>query len=362
MDFIFAKVTNSRLMGSIGLLIAWKDKEDRLDQYFLLDAEGLGIADYVGIKNEKEAVLKREEERLMGGLGAERIFISKEEALFLVYHFGNKTLSYHKKLPGNIKEYFFMLEKKVEKSCPKNIFSKICKTIETPIEFVQYMIMRFIARDKEALEFFSLNKEIGKMHITHINGVLLQNKITRLDENRYSCQCIFEDKEEYYKAKIGIQIVFLEEGYKIRSFILGNKKKVDPLYVLKELKRPEYIGIYKVKNAKRFIEKFHKDNPYCMRSNFEKGSLFTQFNKNNDHVKEETYLISEDIYSIYYINEKNQLIVANYSEKDRLMVDEILYTKYEKEIDLEKEYVFQGSLIYEFAEKGYEDFYDFIKS
>ena len=47
MKYNFAKVTNSRLMGSMGLLICWSEGEDNIYQYFLLDAEGLGIADYV---------------------------------------------------------------------------------------------------------------------------------------------------------------------------------------------------------------------------------------------------------------------------------------------------------------------------
>ena len=51
MKFSFAKVTNSRLMGTMGLLISWEDKQDKIVQYFLLDAEGLGLADYVSLKN-----------------------------------------------------------------------------------------------------------------------------------------------------------------------------------------------------------------------------------------------------------------------------------------------------------------------
>lgn len=50
MKFSFAKVTNSRLMGTMGLLISWEDKQDKIVQYFLLDAEGLGLADYVSLK------------------------------------------------------------------------------------------------------------------------------------------------------------------------------------------------------------------------------------------------------------------------------------------------------------------------
>ncbi|EQL10973.1 hypothetical protein QE3_0457 [Clostridioides difficile CD88] len=40
MNFNFAKATNSRLMGSLGLIINWIDDENNhFCQYFLLDAE-----------------------------------------------------------------------------------------------------------------------------------------------------------------------------------------------------------------------------------------------------------------------------------------------------------------------------------
>ena len=69
MKFNFAKVTNSRLMGTMGLLINWEDKQDKIVQYFLLDAEGLGLADYVSLKNPTKDEAHREEERLMGKKG-----------------------------------------------------------------------------------------------------------------------------------------------------------------------------------------------------------------------------------------------------------------------------------------------------
>ena len=97
MKFNFAKVTNSRLMGTMGLLINWEDKQDKIVQYFLLDAEGLGLADYVSLKNPTKDEAHREEERLMGGLGSDRIRISEDEALFLVKYFGNKN-SYYENL------------------------------------------------------------------------------------------------------------------------------------------------------------------------------------------------------------------------------------------------------------------------
>ena len=111
MEFNFAKVTNSRLMGTMGLIISWNDKSDRIVQYFLLDAEGLGLADYVSLKNPTKDEVYREEERLMGGLGSDRIRLSKEEALFLVKYFGNKNYYYEKDLPGEVNEYIDIIDK-----------------------------------------------------------------------------------------------------------------------------------------------------------------------------------------------------------------------------------------------------------
>ena len=66
---------NSGLMGSIGLERCGSKEEDNSDQYFLLDAEGLGIADYVSLKNPSKEEAYMEEQRLMGGLGSEVLTI-----------------------------------------------------------------------------------------------------------------------------------------------------------------------------------------------------------------------------------------------------------------------------------------------
>ena len=65
MKFNFAKVTNSRLMGSMGLLINWERDKENIYQYFLLDSEGLGLDDYVSLKNPTKDEAYREEERLI---------------------------------------------------------------------------------------------------------------------------------------------------------------------------------------------------------------------------------------------------------------------------------------------------------
>ena len=115
-------------MGTMGLLINWEDKQDKIVQYFLLDAEGLGLADYVSLKNPTKDEAHREEERLMGGLGSDRIRISEDEALFLVKYFGNKNSYYEKPLPGEVEEYIDIINKYETNLNIEDIYPKICKT------------------------------------------------------------------------------------------------------------------------------------------------------------------------------------------------------------------------------------------
>ncbi|CAH2211989.1 hypothetical protein [Tepidibacter aestuarii] len=356
MGFLFAKITNSRLMGTMGLRTALKIDNDRLDQYFLLDAEKVGIADYVSIKNGNERSLYEEEERLMGGLGSDRISINEKEAMYLINHFGNKNLEYNKELPGCKEEYIDIIKNEADNVDYESLFLKISKKIETPIEFINYMTMRIIGSDYEALNFFS-NYYIDDMNITDNEAVLLKNKVVPMKNNRYISEFIFED-DIYYKSKIGFNISHLNGYYKIDSIIYTDKEKVDFNIVSNELRKKEYISIYNVENI--FCEKFIYDNPGFMKSEFECGILLTEFKSNNKHVNKDIYYISGDINAMYYIND-TQLVVATYDYYTEAKVEKILIEEYSEYIGLNSKYEFENSLIYEFAQIGYDDFYDFIE-
>ena len=105
MNFEYAKITRSRLMGSMGLVIKHSDNESEIFEYYLLDCEGLGFCDYVRLENPTKEEAYMEEERLMGGLGENRVFISEDRALFLVQYFGQKNIEYDKPLPDG-QEYY----------------------------------------------------------------------------------------------------------------------------------------------------------------------------------------------------------------------------------------------------------------
>lgn len=359
MNFIFAKITNSRLMGSMGLIIGWEENKDIIYQYFLLDAEGLGIADYVSLRNATYEELNREQERLMGGLGSDRIQLTKEETLSLVNYYGKKTLYWEKELPGNVDEYINIIENYEAEVDIFDLYPKICKKIESDIEFINYMTMRFIAWDKDSLRYFSNNENIANMHITNINGTLLKNTVTKKDDNKYISEAIYEDNDGYYICKIAFIISKIENNYKIESLMFSDKEGIFDFEVFDEISKQEYIAIYDLNNKEDFVEKFHESNPFVLRSDLELGTLFTRFNFDNNHVKEEIYIINNDLSSLYYqMNDK--LFVATYNDKDRLYINKLLQCNFKDYIKLNEEMFFPQNVLYEFVECESEDFYDFL--
>lgn len=359
MEFKFAKVTNSRLMGSMGLIIKWENNKDNIYQYYLLDSEGLGIADYVSLKNPSKEKSYREEERLMGGLGADRIRISQEEALFLVNYYGNKNKYYEKDLPGNVDEYIDIIENHISQITINDIYPKICKEITDEIEFINYITMRFIAWDRESLKYFSGNEKIANMHVTNINGTLLKNYVTKVNEGKYISEAIYEDNDGYYVSKIAFNISKENNKFKLNSILTTEKEGIFDFEVFDEISKPEVVSIYKLNNKDSFIAKFYNDNPFLLRSPMEEGILFTRFNFNNNHVKEDIYVINNDIRAVYY-QLNNEFFIGTYSENSRKYINKILQCNYKEYLELKEEIYFEENVLYDFAESGSSDFEDFL--
>lgn len=360
MTFDYAKITKSRLMGSLGLTIKYKQDDNSIYQYFLLDGEGLGIADYVSLINPTSKEACNEEERLMGGLGESRILVKEEIALFLINHFGNKNLSYDKELPGNVEEYINIITNYKSDLTLDEVYPIISKKINDEVEFINYMTMRFIARDRESLKYFSGSEEISSNHITKINGALLKNKVIKRSEEVYISEALYEDEDGYYTCKIAFNICKENDNFKIKSLLITDKEPMYDFEVFDEISKSEFIDVYKLKNKDEFLYKFYDDNPFMLRSEMEEGVFFTRFNFNNDHVKQNVYVINNDIKSIYY-QLGDELFVGTYSEKDRKYINKLLITKYRDYLDVYESYFFEENVLYDFVESGSNDFKDFLE-
>lgn len=359
MTFEYAKVTKSRLMGSLGLTIKYEDNKDNIYQYFLLDGEGLGIADYVSLKNPTSQEACREEERLMGGLGESRILIKEEVALFLINHFGNKNLEYGKDLPGNTEEYMNIITNYKSNLTIEQVYPIISKKIDDEVEFINYMTMRFIARDRESLKYFSGSDEISNNHITRINGALLKNKVIKRGEGKYISEALYEDEDGYYVCKIAFNIRRENDNFKIKSLLVTDKEPMYDFEVFDEISKSEFIDVYKLKNKEEFLMEFYNDNPFMLKSEMEEGVFFTRFNFNNNHVKSNVYVINNDIKSIYY-QVGDEFFIGTYSERDRKYINKLLITKYKDYLTVDESYFFEENILYDFVESGSNDFEDFL--
>ena len=359
MKFNFAKATNSRLMGVVGLIVSWIDDESGFfNQYFLLDAEGLGIADYTSLKNPTKQQAYIEEERLMGGLGSHRIRLSKQEALFLVKHFGLKNLEYEKELPEGVEEYIDIIQNHETKLTVNDLYKKIAKKIEDEIEFVNYMIMRFIARDRESLFYYSNNEEISNMHITQKNGTLLKTFVESRGDGRYVSEVIYEDVDGYYVCKIGMSVVKVYDEFRLGTIVVGEIDEMFDFEVFDEISKEEFISVYKV-NDDMFEDKFYSKNPFVQKSFMDEGILYTRYNFDNNHVKEDVYVINNDIKALYY-KVGNLFFVATYTQKDRSYINKMLVCNFKEEVELLDEYFFEENVLFDFAESGSIDFEDFL--
>ena len=91
----------------------------------------------------------------------------------------------------------------------------------------------------------------------------------------------------------------------------------------------------------------------------DEGTLFTRFNFNNDHVKENVYVINNDIRAVYYIM-GTELFVATYNDRDRMYINKMLQNNYKEYVSIKDEYYFEENALYDFAESGSNDFEDFL--
>ena len=362
MNFNFAKATNSRLMGSLGLIINWiDDKNNHFCQYFLLDAEGLGLADYVSLTNPTQEEAYMEEERLMGGFGSDRVELTKDESLFLVSYFGNKNLCYDKLLPGDKSEYIDIIKNYKTNLAIEKLYNKICKRVDEEVEFINYMTMRFIAWDRESLRYFSGSDEIANMHITNINGTLLKNVVSDKGQGRYISEALYEDNDGYYTCKIAFCISKCNEtGFKINSLLVTDKEPMYDFEVFDEISKNEFVSVYSVNSSEEFAKIFYKENPFLLKSYMNEGIFFTRFNFNNDHVKENVYIINNDMKAIYYLM-GNKLFIGTYNENDCNYINEISQSNYSKYIKFEEKFFFEQNALYDFAESGSIDFDDFLE-
>ena len=87
------------------------------------------------------------------------------------------------------------------------------------------------------------------------------------------------------------------------------------------------------------------------------------FNSNNDHVNDPNYLLSNDIFGVYYITNNGEFIVSAASKKNIIKMERsLLHTPIGAMLLPTGKYEFQEPVLLQFANSGLSEFEDFLEA
>ena len=350
--------TNTRLMGTMMLMVEWLEEldidrepdqgnenrnmeEKSLDfnrdkaivsHVFILDAEGLGISDLYILRDMNQDSRDLYYRKKYGGLGGVNIDLTEDQVAYLVKKYSRKNEWYKKPLPDGFEEVYqdFYEACDTKSVDASGLFDSLCKEMESEYEFVNYMVMRFVARDWDGLLHYSGSELVAASHISQINGALLYNHIERKSTDRYLCRAIYEDIDGYYDANIVVNIahedvdedklVYYDKPnkYSLRSFMVMSKEEI-----------------------------------------YENGILFTQYYQDNSHLDNQVYLINNDLMFNIFLTE-NILYLATFDLDTRSFVDYVFKDSLSGYFSLVDSLEFEQNVLFDFVESGNDDFYDFL--
>ena len=365
-SFIEAHVTNTRLMGVLGLRVTWElDTSEIYTQFFHLDAEEYGFDDYTSITNGSNEEIQTITSKTMGGLGGELVSITEKEARYLVKTFTAKNKQWRQSMPEPEWEYYFIIKEDVTLSKKEinDLWGKISENIQFPNQLINYFIMRAIGMDTDAVEYLTDNKDLDYKPVNK-PATLLKNTIEVMEhdgEVSYITESVV-DMGEHYKMVVSETYITENNGLKIRSAEIKSVMNITSTEAAFSLGKKEYLLIFDIDDIWELLRLMDLEKPHCMKHAYEAGYLFTEFNSTNDHVNQAIYYLNEDIYGVYYVTASEQLVVAAYS-KDR--VEEIKEyfraDRFKDIIEFEQELDLDNLLIYEFVHSDYDNIYDFLE-
>ncbi|WP_432662645.1 hypothetical protein R9X47_19160 [Wukongibacter baidiensis] len=361
-------VTNTRLMGVVGMKLFWENEEgNEYIQFFHLDFEEYGIDGYESLINGSQEEIDFISAKMMGGLGGRFVRISKKEGVYLLNESYRININNNEALPQGMEEYDFLLNVKInaDEEFEMKIWKKISEDITNDIELINYFVMRAVGMDKWGQKHLCINDEAKEFKPTDKAYTLIKNMIeplyTEEDIKYYNVESLVDLDKGYQLiiSKIGVKQT--EDGPRVAYAMVDNRMKISSIEATFQLKKPEYILVYSIDDLIEVAEILDRDKPNAMQNIHETGFLYTEFNSNNNHVKNPVYYLNGDIFAVYFITTQNQLAVSTFTEENLEAIKKYFSGKdFKGMMELEGEFKTDTPILYEFVHSGYEDFFDFL--
>ena len=249
--FISAFVTDTRLMGVVGMYIHWElyNNEFFTDfhQFFYFDAEEYGFETYKSLFGDDSEALIIMEQNLIGGLGGNKVNISEREAIFLIQKYVDMNDRLSIPLPEAHNEYKFLLENPITLSDEESdaLVEKLCTPIQSEYQLINYYLMRVFGRDLEASAYLSAENIPLDDIYEKSEATLCKNTIEDYydkGEFSYLCESLIEFDGKY---KLVLTEIYLAEG-KVTNIRKRSSFFVTAAEAAMMLNHPEFITVYEI--------------------------------------------------------------------------------------------------------------------
>ena len=369
--FISAYVTDTRLMGVLAVYAHWRIEGSAYDpdfhQFFCIDCEEEGLETYRSIAGNSASDLASVEQALIGGLGAKKIDISQRQLCAILSDYSVFNKKHGLSMPDNYDEYKFLVEPEtvLDPNERRQLMSMMCGEISSDNQVVNYFLMRCFGRDYEGAAYLSIPGISLDIYDKYIRATFCKNvidigKIYDDGATSYMCESLIEMNGNY-ETVISRVVV---KDLKIVHFEHCSGFAVSSAEAAMMLARPEFVTVYEVLLSDEDMENNIGEltiNFNTVMSIHENGRLFMAFNKNNDHVNNRVFRLSNDVKGVYYLTDFGQLVIAAYNLQDiRRLENKLKASLLAPYLIATAKYEFKEPVLFEFIQSDFEDFEDFL--
>ena len=381
--FISAHLTNTRLMGVVGVSVCWELEDNVRDtmffQFFYLDYEEMGYDTYEEvIGDDSEETLEKVENienRLMGGLGGELRDITEKELRTLIqdYIYLNRKAGIMD--PPISRTEHILTGEVIETAAERDaLMDKECEEIVNDYQLINYFMMRCVGNDLPAAR--SLTSEFVDLRdFRGMGASTLALNSSELDSSDFRSK---PDRDSFTTGKYYLvkSLILRDEGpfhmesevevedMKVKSFSMISMDRISDLEVDFMTRRDEFVSLLDLDIDP---EEFGKERVWFLKrsqeTRYPTGRLFLVFNQNNDHVKEQVYRIYNDVFGSYFMTDFGELILFSFSRENLHAMEEDLKDAFteDEELFMVARYSFSMPIVYEYIRSEFPgDFEDFV--
>lgn len=372
--FAGGEVTNTRLMGVLGMHLHWLlpyETENRdLHQFYYYDIEELGLESMGVYIGDDEIAVEVTAKSIFGGLGAEMKSLTEREARYLAGEMIAETKRRNQLLPEEARDLDFITKAPVlltdaEKQA---LNEKMCVPIHTDYGVVNYYLMRLYGKDPEGAALLVAKGAAPEMlaipeprrHCTFLRNSIQDNG--GVIRRNYLCESLIEVDDENAHRIVTSEVSVA--GGKVVAAQKKSEFRISDYEASMKLSRPEFVTVYEIYGD---MDSFDADfAPYVVgaqKTGHDCGDMYMEFKRDNYHVDQPEFMLSDDVQTLYFVTDYGQLIVGAYSLEDIVRAEALLQSgRAGKHIQSTAKYQFADPIIYEFAMSGMTDFTEFLKA